>query len=83
MIKLQFENVNTNKLHDELITAGINPNLVESKDNLTWITVEESEVTTVNNIVAIHDNTPIPTPKTELEILKETIDALVLASLEV
>lgn len=55
MIRLEFENVNTNKLHDELIVAGIVPELVESKDGITWVTVDDSEVNTVNEVAAAHD----------------------------
>lgn len=36
MLKLEFENLNTNKFHDELILANINPT-VKSKDNKTWL----------------------------------------------
>lgn len=60
MIKLEFQGVNTNKLHDELITSGIMPQLVESKDGITQITVDDSKVDAVNAIVAVHDSTPVP-----------------------
>jgi len=35
----------------------------------------------IQNVIDNHDNTPLPRPKTQLEILQETIDALVLSSL--
>lgn len=54
-MKLEFENVNTNKLHDELIKAGVNPKVVESLNYTTWIEVEESEEEAVNEVVAKHN----------------------------
>lgn len=54
-MKLRFTGVNTNKLHDELIAAGIVPQLVESLDADTWITVDDSQEAAVNAVVAVHD----------------------------
>lgn len=71
MKKLHFTGVNTNKLHDELIAAGIVPQLVESLDNDTWITIDDSQVDVVNNIVAAHDPTPKPKLLTEAEIIAD------------
>lgn len=59
-MKLHFTNVNTNKLHDELIVAGVIPQLVESLDADTWVTVEDSQEVAVNAMVAVHDPTPLP-----------------------
>ena len=39
-MRIEYVNVNTNKLHDELITADINPVLVESLDEKTWIPMQ-------------------------------------------
>jgi hypothetical protein len=58
-MKLEFVGINTNKLHDELISAGIIPSLVENLDNKTWITVDDNQVAATNAVVAIHDPTPI------------------------
>lgn len=57
-MKLHFTGVNTNKLHDELIAAGIVPQLVESMDADTWITVDVSQVDAVNAVVAAHNPGP-------------------------
>jgi hypothetical protein len=70
-MKLHFVGVNTNKLHDELIAAGIVPQLVESLDADTWITVEDSQEATVNAVVAVHDPTPLPPQLTEKEIIAD------------
>lgn len=86
-----INNVNPNKLHDELINAGITPksvkhNKVENEDiaEKTWITFEEgTNMAMVQKIIDAHDTTPLPPPKTKLEILQETVDVLVLDNLEV
>lgn len=51
-MRLEFENVNTNKLHDELIANGIVPQLVESLNTKTWITVEDDADQNIINTVA-------------------------------
>ena len=68
MKRLEFAGVNTNKLHDELIAAGINPALVESKDGTTWITVEDNQEAAANAVVDAHDPTPLPPQPTEADI---------------
>lgn len=70
-MKLEFIGVNTNKLHDELIAAGITPQLVESLEGTTWITVDENQVDAVHSVVTIHDPAPLPTPKTAAERIAE------------
>jgi len=74
-MKLHFTGVNTNKLHDELITAGIVPQLVESLDADTWITVEDSQEAAVNAVAAVHDPTPLPEPLDPDEELAAAITA--------
>jgi hypothetical protein len=69
MIKLHFVGVNTNKLHDELIIAGIVPKLVESINNDTWITVQDSQEATVNTVVAAHNPASLPPQPTEADYL--------------
>lgn len=81
-MRLEFTGVNTNKLHDELISAGVIPQSVESKNGKTWITIEESQVDAANAIVAIHDPTPLPQPPTAEERL-ESAEAAILALMEV
>lgn len=68
---LHFTGVNTNKLHDELIAAGIIPQLVESKDGDTWITIDDSQEAAVNAAVAAHNPTPLPQPPTDKEIIAD------------
>lgn len=65
-MKLHYQNVNTNKLHDELIAAGIVPTLVESKGDDTWITTDADKAL-VDAIVAAHDPTPVVQPPTNTE----------------
>lgn len=54
-MRLYLTGVNANKLHNELIAAGVVPQLVESKNTDTWITVEDSQEVAVNTVVAAHD----------------------------
>jgi hypothetical protein len=75
MARLHFTGVSTNKLHDELITAGIIPQLVESLGADTWITVDDSQVEAVNDVVVAHDPTPKPSPPDPDEELAAAIQA--------
>jgi hypothetical protein len=56
-MKIELQNVNTNKLHDELIKASIIPELIESLDNTTWVTVDDSQYDAVMAVVAVHNPT--------------------------
>jgi len=79
-MRIEYVNVNTNKLHDELITAGINPVLVESLDEKTWITYADgTDMTAVQAVIDAHDPTPLPPEPTA----QERIEALEAALLEV
>jgi hypothetical protein len=60
-MRLHFTGVNPNKLHDELIASGVIPQLVESLEADTWITVEDSQVDAVNAVVEAHDPGPVLT----------------------
>jgi hypothetical protein len=65
-----YTGVNTNKLHDELIKAGVIPILVESKDNDTWITFADgTDMTVVQTVITAHDPTPLPPQPTEADYL--------------
>lgn len=73
MTKLEFQNVNTNKLHDELVTAGVIPVLVESTpqkeddaskvSTYTWVTVSDADADAAKALAAAHDPTEIPEVK--------------------
>lgn len=64
-MKVEYLNVNTNKLHDELITAGIKPLLVESLDNKTWITFKDTvDMIAVQAVIDAHNPTPLPPQQT-------------------
>lgn len=66
-MKVEYLNVNTNKLHDELIKAGIKPLLVESLNEKTWITFAgTTDMAAVQAVIDAHDPTPLP-PKPTLE----------------
>lgn len=75
---MQIKNVNTNKLHDQLISAGLIPAKVEHDKKEgdiiaenTWITfVEGTDMNLVQQIIDSHDPTPIPTQPSEIEILR-------------
>lgn len=69
-MRKHYIGVNTNKLHDELITTGITPLLVESKDSDTWITFAEgTDMIAVQTIIDAHDPTPLPPQPTEVDYL--------------
>jgi len=78
-MKIELQNVNTNRLHDELIKAGIVPSLVESLDNTTWITVEDIQESVLMAVVAVHNPSPLPSPKPELETIRDTQSQIVLS----
>lgn len=73
MIK-EYTNVNTLKLHDELINAGIVPLFVGSKDNKTWITfADDVDITAVQAIIDAHNPEPLPPQPTEIEQLQQEL----------
>jgi hypothetical protein len=76
-MKIEYINVNTNKLHDELIANGITPILVESLEDKTWITFEDGvDMGLVQQIINAHDPTPTPTEPTTEERLKLAEDTI-------
>ena len=75
-MRIELQSVNTNKLHDELIEAGIIPQLVESLNNTTWVTIEDSQYDATMAVVAAHNPTPLSQPPTEEERLKSVEDAV-------
>lgn len=81
-MRKEYLNINTNKLHDELIANGIMPLLVESIDNETWITFQENtDMELVQQIIDAHDPTPLPPPITETEriaIAEQAINDLMM-----
>lgn len=78
-MKIEYISVNANKLHDELIESGINPLLVESLEDKTWITFEENtDMKLVQQLIDSHDPTPLPQPPTD----KERLQVLEQAMLE-
>jgi hypothetical protein len=86
-----YKSMNPNKLYDELADAGIKPIMVWSDikkgdyiaDNVKIDFTDDVDMELVQQIIDKHDPTPIPKPKSELDILRETVDMLVLSSLEV
>ena len=77
-MRLHYKGVNTNKLHDELIAAGIRAWPVESKGSDTWIGMPDDTPKEVLDqiaaIVAAHD--PAPVPVVPVPTLEERIVAL-------
>ena len=84
MMIVTIENINPNKLHDELINAGLTPVLVENDRpenshiaSHTWITfVEGTDMTAVQAVIDTHDPTPLPPQPTKEELLQQEIDEL-------
>lgn len=86
LIQKGYRNVNSNKLHDELMRAGITPILVQHDRPEgeyiapnTWIDFPDgTDMSVVQAIIDAHDPTPIPpTPTAE-----ERLEALELAMLD-
>lgn len=70
-MKKEYIGVNTNKLHDELISNGVIPLLVESIDDITYITFEQNtNMESVQQIIDAHDPTPLPPRQTDIELLR-------------
>lgn len=86
-----IKSMNPNKLYDELVGTGIIPVMVWSDikkgdyiaDNITIEFEDDTDMELVQQIIDTHDPSPMPEPKSELEILRETVDMLVLSSLGV
>lgn len=71
-MKIEYTNVNSNKLHDELIANGISPLFVESKDDTTWVTLDDGvDRELVQQIIDAHDPSPSPKSLTLEEQLAE------------
>lgn len=86
-MKIEYLNVNTNKLHDELIAVGIVPLLVECRNNVTWITfTDNTDMTAVQAVLDAHNPEPLPpeptleerivTTETKVVTIEETINVL-------
>lgn len=83
-------NVNPNKLYEELVNAGIEVLMLENNRHEgeliaenTWITFAEGvDINKVNEVIDAHDPAPLPQPKTETEILKEQLEATEMALIE-
>jgi len=71
---IEYKGLNTNKFHDELLAAGIVPLLVESIDDLTWVTyADKSDMQIVDAVVASHNPAPLAPVPTQTEILQAEI----------
>lgn len=81
-MKIELHNVNTNKLHDELIVSGITPLLVESVGNTSWITVNDSDVPGANSVIAVHDPSPIQVVDAKTVAISDIEKATTIASLK-
>jgi len=75
-----IKNVNVNKLHDELIKAGIKPFPVFELENGDgdFTFPEGTDMELVQEVIDAHDPTPLPQPPSE----KERLEALEQAMLE-
>lgn len=79
-MRSEFIDVNANNLHEELIKNYIKPIHVESLGNKTWITfTKDTDLELVQRIVALHDSTLVPEPKSEIDKLKEENNVLKVA----
>ncbi|MBB6218647.1 hypothetical protein HNQ80_004821 [Anaerosolibacter carboniphilus] len=76
-MQIQINNVNPNKLYEELVELGINPILLQDDRGQgeliaqnTWITFDEDvDMDLVQQIIDDHDPTPLPPTPTEIDIL--------------
>lgn len=69
-MKKEYINVNTNKLHDELIEVGIVPLLVESLNDKTWITFDdEADIVAIQVVIDAHNPEPLPPQPTSDDYL--------------
>lgn len=76
-----LQNVNPNKLLDELIAAGIESHTVtvisdikkgeHIADNTQIIFNTDIEQSIINDVVENHDPTPLPSPPTETDFLRD------------
>lgn len=73
-MKIELFNVNMSKLHDEFIAVGLRPfPVIEHEDGtITFEFPDDADETLIQSIIDNHDPTPLPPPKTELELLKES-----------
>lgn len=91
MIKIAYTGVNTTKLHDELVAAGVTPAQVTSdaeydhgslvkSATTTWIAYADgTNMTTVAAVVAAHNPTPIVATHSleqRLAIVEEDVNAV-------
>ena len=85
-MKLHYQNVNTNKLHDELIAAGIRPWPVESKGNDVYIGMPDDTpkevLEQIAASVAAHNPTPVPVVDADLELVAAIQSATTLEELK-
>lgn len=83
-MKVHYSNVNPNKLHDELIKAGVIPVLVQNDlkegeyiANNTWVTFADgTDMELVQKIIDAHEPTlpaQLPTEKERILALEEAI----------
>lgn len=81
-MKKEYIDVNTSKLHDELIANGIMPFLVESLEEKTWVTFNhDADMELVQQIIDAHDPTPspqLPTDRERLQAVEQAILEIVL-----
>lgn len=64
------------KLHDELLAAGVVPELVEGDGETCWITVaDDADAELVRQVVDAHDPTPPAPPPDPDEELAAAIEA--------
>jgi hypothetical protein len=77
-LKVNYKNINTNKLHDELIAAGVPPVYVTSSGQETWVEFSDSvDMSIVNTVLLSHDPTPLPIKPTTDEVMSDLISVLV------
>ncbi|KZL93571.1 hypothetical protein [Clostridium magnum] len=80
MIEKQYEKVNVCKLQDELIAAGLlagSFTTFEVGEDVAQIQFpDDVDLELVESVVEKHDKTPLPPPKTDLELAQETINYL-------
>lgn len=82
MIVEMKKEVNLSKLHDELLRNGV----VDSSSYFGsdyFVAKDGADIGLIQQIIDLHDSTPLHSPKTDIELLKERLEATEQALLQI
>ncbi|MGE7115133.1 hypothetical protein [Lysinibacillus sp. NPDC047702] len=91
MITIVATNINVNKLVNEFVAQNVIPKDVSSDlindevlaKTATFTFADSTDIDLVQSIIDAHDLAPIPSPKSETELLKERLEATEQALLQI